>query len=63
MPKPNDETVLMILTILELLDKRESPEKVASRISHVGEGFAASPNQITSFPSFTRMAACSYGLL
>jgi hypothetical protein len=30
MPKPDDETVLMILTILELLDKRESPEKVTA---------------------------------
>lgn len=30
MPKPDDETVLMILTILELLDKRESPERVTA---------------------------------
>jgi hypothetical protein len=30
MPKPDDETVLMILTILELLDKRESPEKATA---------------------------------
>jgi hypothetical protein len=28
MPKPDDETVLLILTILELLGKRESPEEV-----------------------------------
>jgi hypothetical protein len=30
MPKPDHETVLMILTILELLDKRESPERVTA---------------------------------
>jgi hypothetical protein len=29
MSKPDDETVLLILTILELLDKRETPERVA----------------------------------
>ena len=28
MSKPDDETVLMILTILELQGKRESPERV-----------------------------------
>ena len=30
MPKPSDETVLMILTILELLGKRETPENVTA---------------------------------
>jgi hypothetical protein len=28
MQKPNDETILMILTVLELLGKRETPEEV-----------------------------------
>jgi hypothetical protein len=28
MPNPDDETVLIILTILELLGKREPPESV-----------------------------------
>jgi hypothetical protein len=28
MPNPDDQTVLIILTILELLDKRETPERV-----------------------------------
>jgi hypothetical protein len=28
MPKPDDETALLILTILELLGKRETPERV-----------------------------------
>jgi hypothetical protein len=27
-PNPDDETALIILTILELLDKRETPERV-----------------------------------
>jgi hypothetical protein len=30
MPKPDDETVLTILTVLELLGKRETPEKVTA---------------------------------
>lgn len=30
MAKPDDETVLLILTILELLGKNETPEKVTS---------------------------------
>ena len=30
MAKPDDETVLLILTVLELLGKRETPENVVS---------------------------------
>ena len=37
MAKPNDETVLMILTILELLGKRETPENVV-RVYRMWEG-------------------------
>ncbi len=30
MPTPSDETVLLILTVLELLGKRETPEHVVN---------------------------------
>jgi len=34
-PKPDDETVLLILTILDLLGKRKTPEEVVAIQSNV----------------------------
>jgi hypothetical protein len=46
MPKPDDETVLTILAILDLLGKRKNARGSGCELSNVARRLAAAPHQI-----------------